>query len=469
MTDTEDITRALPHAIGPEKSVLSSILQDPEEFLPEAQSAGITSSQFYHPAHQAIFEAATSLHEAGKPIELVSFVQHLLDTGNLDRVGGPSAVSDIYTYAPSPGHFHHHINQIRGKFTLRSMIEAANRIIANAYESPDAPAEALDAAEAAILAIRDQDATTDPKGLTEAISAIADEITDLIHGRKRTLGIETGFPDLDRMTSGLKPGEMFVIAARPSVGKSALMMNIVEHIAITEAMPAMVFSCEMTTIQVVKRSMGGLARFSWQSLEQGHTPNKGDLQRIKRAAATIAESRLIIDDTPGITITSLRAKARRAHRRHGIRIVAIDYLQLLRSTSRQAQGSREREIAEISAGIKALAKELSIPVIVLAQINRESEKRTGKAKGKPRMSDLRESGAIEQDADIIGLLSRQAYSADTEEEKEAAGGASTLEIAKNRTGPTGIVHLTFIPELVRFESSAPPVNDYQTKPRHPDF
>lgn len=468
MTQFDDITRPLPHAVGPEKSILSSMLQDPEEYIPKAQAAGLLPDHLYSPANQAVYEAMLALHDASKPIEMVSFIQHLHDTGLLDRIGGPSHLAELFTYAPSPGHFALHLTAVQDKAMLRAMIHAGNEIIATAYDSPEAPCEALDAAERAIMAIRDQSATNDPGRVREAILAIAQEMDDLIHDRKQSLGLETGFPDLDRMTSGLKPGEMFVIAARPSVGKSALMMNIVEHVAIHLEAPAMVFSCEMPTKQIVKRSVGGLARFSWQTLERGVKPDKGELMKIRSASQRVMAAPLHLDDTPAITINALRAKARRAHRKHGIKLIAIDYLQLLRSTSRQAEGSREREIAEISAGIKALAKELSIPIIVLAQINRESEKRTGKAKGKPRMSDLRESGAIEQDADLIGLLSRQAYSADTEEEKEAAGGAAMLEIAKNRTGPTGIVHLTFIPELVRFESSAPP-QYHPPKPRQPDF
>lgn len=470
MNPTDDITRPLPHAVGPEKSILSTMLQDPQEFIPLAVERGFHGGHLYLPAHQALFAAMLAHHEAGKPIELVGFVQHLLDNGKLDRCGGPSAIYELYTYAATPGHFAHHMHLVMEKSTLRSMIQVGNEIVQTAYDTPEAVPDALDAAERAVMGIRDMSAKSTPNGVRKAISDVISEMQMQIEGEKPTLGIETGYPDLDRKTSGLKPTEIFVIAARPSVGKSALMMNIVEHVAVTQAIPTLVFSCEMATQQLMKRSIGGLARYDWGKLNDGTKPDKGELIRIQRASKQLAEAPLFIDDTPAITIGALRAKARRLHRNHSIRLIAVDYLQLLKSTSRQADGSREREVSEISAGLKALAKELNLPIIVLAQLNRQSENRTGKGKGRPKMSDLRESGAIEQDADIIGLLSREAYSADTQEERDNAGGAATLDIAKNRTGATGTVCLTFLPEIVRFESSAPPDRaNQQTKPRGPDF
>ena len=217
----------------------------------------------------------------------------------------------------------------------------------------------------------------------------------------------------------------------------------------------MVFSCEMSALQIVQRLVFSRARFAMSQLSRGYTVNKGDLQRIRRSCFETAASRLFIDDTPSISINEVRAKARRRKRDEDIRFIAIDYLQLMRSRTRQAENSREREIAEISAGLKGLAKELGIPVLVLAQLNRSPEGRTGKSLGVPRMSDLRESGAIEQDADLVGLLYRTAYYAESEEEREAEAGKATLLLAKNRNGETGDVPLTFISELMRFESGPP--------------
>lgn len=456
MNPLEDITRALPHAVGPEKSILSSILQDPEEFLSIAAEEGLHADHLYLPSHSTLYAFLQVLQAEGKPIELVSLVQHLLDNGKLEMVGGPAALSDLMTYAPSPGHFRHHLQHVKDKHMLREIIQSSNIAIQEAYERPDEPQEVLDAVEARIMAIRDHGKAVTGTTKTEALLSVIKDIEDQFHGRVDTLGLTTGFPDLDRKTNGLKAGDIFIIAARPSMGKSALMGNMVEHIGLDLGKPVQVFSMEMSQKQLYQRMIGSRARFSFGKLANGEKPDKGDLIRIKRAYEQIHAAPIHIDDTPALTISALRAKARRAKARHNIEAIAIDYLQLMRSTSKQAESSREREISEISGGIKALAKELGIPIILLAQLNRESEKRSGSSKGVPRMADLRESGSIEQDADFIGLLTRDAYHAANDEEKAATAGAGRLILAKNRTGPTGDIWLTFLEELVKFTPGTRP-------------
>ena len=451
----DDVTRALPHALGPEKSLLSSMLQDPQEWIGVAIEEKLTKEHFYLPSHSTLYEFLITLFESGAAIELVSLVQRLLDRGLLDRVGGPSALTDLYTYAPSPGHFRHHLQHVKDKFVLRSIIQNSNEAIAQAYESPDEVAELLDGVEAKMLAIRDGAETNKAPTIKQSVAEVLEQFQSMLAGERKAQGISTGFEQLDRMTNGLKPGEMFVIAARPSMGKTSLMMNIVEHVCLAENKPSMVFSCEMSAFQLVQRLLFARAKFAVSQLSRGYTPSKGDLQHIQRAAVDINASKLFIDDTPGISINELRAKARRKKRDEDIQFIAIDYLQLMKSRTRQAENSREREIAEISAGIKGLAKELNIPILILAQLNRGPEGRTGKSLGVPRMSDLRESGSIEQDADMVGLLYRSAYYADSEEEKEAEAGRANLVLAKNRNGETGDVPLTFIAEIMRFESGAP--------------
>jgi replicative DNA helicase len=453
----DDVTRSLPYALGPEKSLLSSMLQEPGEWIPAALEEKLTPDHFYLPAHAQLFDTLLEIFDAGGEIELVSLVQYLLDRGKLDRIGGPAALTDLYTYAPSPGHFRHHLRLVRDKFILRSLIRVANETTAAAYDAPDQAAELLDQTEAAIMAIRDN-GETGPEGTTrDAVDSVLDEMHQIIRGERETLGISTGFARLDMMTRGLKPGEMFVIAARPSMGKTALMMNIVESVCIEQGMPTMIFSCEMSRHALTQRVLYGRSRISAAAVVKGFNPNKGELQRIQRAGMEIARAPLFIDETEAITISELRAKARRKHRREGLRLIAIDYLQLMKSRTKQAQNSREREIAEISAGIKALAKELGLPIIILAQLNRGPESRTGKnsAPGIPRMSDLRESGAIEQDADLVGLLYRAAYYAETDEAKEAEAGRAELILAKNRSGETGRVPLTFIEAFTQFEEGEP--------------
>jgi len=450
-----DVTRALPHALGPEKSLLSSILQDPQEYLSRAIEEKLTKEHFYLPQHSTLFGHLLEMFGKGEEIELVSLVQKLLDLGLLDRCGGPATLTDLYTYAPTPGHFHHHLQLVKDKFVLRSIIHTANDSVARAYDSPDEVAELLDSVEASVLAIRENTEGTRLPSLAETVMEVMNQFQALCAGEKAAQGIPTGYPELDKMTNGLKAGEMFVLAARPSMGKTSLMMNIVEHICLDEGKPSLVFSLEMSSAQLVQRLLFARSKFASSKLNRGYTPTKQDLSRINRSAAELSACKLFIDDTAGISINELRAKARRKKRDENIQFIAIDYLQLMKSRTRQAENSREREIAEISAGIKALAKELSIPILILAQLNRGPESRSGKNVGVPRMSDLRESGAIEQDADMVGLLYRSAYYAETAEEKEEEEGKAELVLAKNRNGETGHIPLTFAAEIMRFEPGEP--------------
>ena len=447
----DDVTRALPHAVGAEKSILSSMLQDPQEFIGLAIELGITDAHFYLPGHAELFGVLVGMLERNEHIEFISLVQKLLNKGELGRIGGPAAITDIYTYSPSPGHFRYHLQIVKDKALLRSVIQHGNEEIADAYDSPDEPASVLDRAETRLMAIREGSVVSSQPTTKQRMLEVIDEIKAQIQGEPVARGISTGLTDLDRYIGGLKPGKMYVVAARPSMGKTSLMMNIVEHVCIEQKVPSAVFSLEMTAKQLLHRTAAGRAR---TIIRFGVMPNKGDLQRIQRAASEIHDSPLVIDDTPGISIAELRAKCRRFQRNQGLGLIAIDYLQLMKSLSKQAIGSREREIAEISAGCKALAKELGVPLVILAQINRDVEKRTGKSLGVPRMSDLRESGAIEQDADMVGMLYRPGYYATDEDEKKRLEGLDKLAVAKNRDGETGEIRLSWTPSIMRFEDSS---------------
>ncbi len=454
-TTVDDVTRALPHALGPEKSLLSSMLQDPQEYIGVAIEEKLTPEHFYLPSHSTLFEFLIQLFESGAAIELVSLVQRLLDRGLLDRVGGPSSLTDIYTYAPSPGHFRSHLQHVKDKFVLRSIIQNSNEAIAQAYDAPDEVAVLLDTVEAKMLAIREGSEKNTSPTIKQSVHEVIEQFQALLAGERGVQGISTGFEELDRKCGGLKPGEMFVVAARPAMGKTSFMMNMVEHICIDQGKASMVFSCEMSAFQLVQRLVFARSKFAMSQLSRGYSPVKGDFQRIQRAALECSNAKLYIDDTPGISINELRAKARRKKRDADIQFIAIDYLQLMKSRTKQAENSREREIAEISAGIKGLAKELGIPICILAQLNRGPEGRTGKNIGVPRMSDLRESGSIEQDADLVGLLYRTAYYAEDDDAKAEAEGKAELVLAKNRNGETGSIPLTFVADLMRFETGPP--------------
>jgi replicative DNA helicase len=456
-----DVTRSMPHALGPEKSILSSMLKDPEQWIGLSLEEGLTRDHFYLPGHGLLFETLRDLNAKGTDIELVSLVQLLHDRGILDSVGGPAAITDIFTYAPNAAHFHNHLGLVKDKYVLRCVIRTCTEAVSEAFENPEETVSLLDRVESSVLGIRQGNETARGFHIKQSVGEVISHFEALLSGDVEVQGAPTGYADLDRMCKGLKPGEMFVVAARPSMGKTSFMMNVAEHICIDQGVPSMVFSCEMTAFQIVQRLVFSRARFAMAQMGRGFKPRKEDLLRIKRAAEEVASSKMFVDDTPGILIDTLRAKARRRKREDNIGFIAIDYLQLLKSGSKQAQNSREREIGEISAGIKGLAKELGIPILVLAQLNRGPEGRTGKSLGVPRMSDLRESGTIEQDADMIGLLYRTAYYAETEEEKEAEAGKAELVLAKNRNGETGHVPLTFIADLMRFETRARDENEHR--------
>ena len=453
--------RPPPHALGPEKSLLSTMLQDPQEYIGRAVEERLTRGHFYFPAHSLLFGELIDLYDRREPIELVSLAQRLNDRGLLDKVGGLGGLSDLYTYAPSPGHFLHHLKMVKDKFILRSIIHHSGDAIAQAYDSPDEVESLLDTVESGIMAIRQGAEVNRSPGMTQLIDEFQQYFHRMVTVREDPNALFTGFKKLDRLCTGLKPGEMFVVAARPAVGKTSFMMNIVEHIAIDLGKPTMVFSCEMTAAQIVQRLVFARSRFDAKQLQNNFQPSKQDLRRITTTCAEILQAKLFIDDTPGISINELRAKARRRKIEDDIGFIAIDYLQLLRSRTRQAENSREREVAEISAGIKNLAKELNLPILVLAQLNRGPEERKGARHGQPRKSDLRESGSNEQDADLVGLLYRDSY---YQQENQNEGdvptqedqGTAALFLAKNRHGGTGEVKLTFTHSLMRFQSADAP-------------
>jgi replicative DNA helicase len=309
----------------------------------------------------------------------------------------------------------------------------------------------LDEVERDVLRLSEARVQSTQNNMKELVHRAILRIEDFHQRQGATTGLSTGFADLDKMTSGLHPGEMVVIAARPSMGKTSLAMNIAEHVAVELNQPVGVFSLEMTSDSLVLRMLCSRARVNLRSIREGFIAER-DFSKLTFAAGKLSSSPLFIDDTSALSILQLRAKARRMHQQHGVKLFVVDYLQLLHSTARRAE-NRQQEIADISNGIKALAKELNVPVIVLSQLNRELEKDKNR---KPRLSDLRESGSIEQDADLVGLLYKASASEDEDGQpaEESEGLPVNLLIAKQRNGPTGDVALTFLKGYTRFESAA---------------
>jgi replicative DNA helicase len=450
----QDVHRSPPHSAEAEQGVLGSMLLSPRDVIAECVER-IDREYFYIPAHQTVYDVLVDLWNAGQAIDLITFTQVLRDRNLLDAIGGPSFVTSLYTFVPTAANIDYYLGIVRDKYILRQIIAAATESVRRAYEEQDEVNNLLDEVEQKIFAVGEDRFKGQMLSMKDQVMEAIEQIEKLYERKGGITGISTGFIELDRMTSGLHPAEMIVIAARPSMGKTALAMNIAEHVSINEKLPVGVFSLEMSSQQLVQRLLCSRARVNLQKVRDGFLAER-DFPSLTAAASKLAEAKIFIDDTAGLSILELRAKARRLKAQQDVRLLIVDYLQLLRSTTRRAQDNRQLEISEISAGLKGLAKELKIPVIVVAQLNRQPEQRSG---GKPRLSDLRESGSIEQDADLVGLLVRPEIYEEDEEAKQEKSGEAELIIAKQRNGPVGEIPLTFLKEFTRFEDRARNVSE----------
>ena len=437
-----------------EQGVLGSMLISPREIIAECVEK-INEAYFYVPAHQTIYTLLVELWNGGQGIDLITFTQVLRDRNVLEAIGGAPFVTSLFTFVPTAANITYYLEIVREKYILRQIIAAATESVRRAYEEQDEVNALLDEVEQKIFAVGEDRFKGQMPGMKEQVMGALESIEQLWERRGGITGISTGFTELDRMTNGLHDGEMVVIAARPSMGKTALAMNIAEHVAINGKLPVAVFSLEMSSQQLVQRLLCSRARVNLQKVREGFLAER-DFPSLTQAASKLAEAEIYIDDSAGLSILELRAKARRLKAQKDIRLIVVDYLQLLKSTTRRAQDNRQLEISEISAGLKGLAKELKLPIIVLAQLNRQPEARSG---GKPRLSDLLESGSIEQDADLVGLLVRpEVYEEDEDARAEKAGEAELI-IAKQRNGPVGEIPLTFLKEFTRFEDRARHVSE----------
>lgn len=432
-------------------ALIGSMFLAPRELLAE-YSFRLKPDHFHIPAHATIYGMMLDFYDQQKPIEIPLITQMLIDRGQLDEVGGPAYLATLATFVATPAHFPHYLEIVRDKYLLRRVITTCTGCIEQAYSDQEAVAGLIDEVEKRVFDISQE--RTDPAGATlrEQVIEVVHKLNDLFARKGGITGLPTGFVDLDRMIDGMHAAEMIVIAARPSMGKTALAMNVAEHVAIEQRKAVAVFSLEMSTHQLIQRMLCSRARLNLESVRNGFVP-QADFRSIPAAASELSEAPLYIDDTPGLNILDLRARARRLKNNHDIQLIVIDYLQLLKSPSRRAQDNRQLEISEISAGIKGLAKELKIPIIVLSQLNRKPDERGGK----PRLGDLRESGSIEQDADVVGLLVRmERYDEETPpEERDQISSDAELIIAKQRNGPTGDIQLVFLKPYTRFENRAP--------------
>ena len=449
--DPTKVDRLPPHSIEAEQGVLGCVLLSPNECLGECiEKLKSGGEVFYDLRHQTIYELLVEMYDQKDGIDLITLQQKLKDKQQLEGVGGLSYLASLPDAVPSAANLSYYLEIVREKYLLRRMIQTCTGVVARAYEHEGEVDGLMDEVERDILRISESRAEAAANTMKELVHKAINTIEQFHQRQGMLTGVSSGFPDLDKMTSGLHEGEMVVIAARPSMGKTSLAMNIVEAVAMDQRLPVGVFSLEMTAESLVLRMLCSRSRVNLRNIRDGFLAER-DFPKLTGAAGKLAGAPLYIDDTSGLSILQMRAKARRMWQQYGIKLFVIDYLQLLHSTARRAE-NRQQEIADISNGVKALAKELKVPIIVLSQLNRELEKDRNR---KPRLSDLRESGAIEQDADLVGLLYKPSNDDDEAggpEEHEAV--PVNLYIAKQRNGPTGDVNLTFLKSYTRFESAS---------------
>ena len=445
--------RLPPHSPEAEQGVLGCIFLSPNEAMGEciAKLKG-GPEVFYDLRHQTIFNVLAEMFDKREGMDLITVQQRLKDKQLLEQVGGLAYLSSLPDTVPSAANLNYYLDIVQEKFLLRKMIQVCTEVVGRIYDYEGEVDVLMDEVERDVLRVSESRVQSQESTMKELVKQAIGTIEEY-HQRQGTLtGIGTGFVDLDKLTMGLHGGEMIVIAARPSIGKTSLAMNIAEHVAIEQRLPVAVFSLEMAAAALVLRMLCSRSRVNLRNVREGFLAER-DFPKLTGSAGKLANAPLFLDDSSGLSILQLRAKARRMHQQYGIKLFVIDYLQLLHSTSRRAE-NRQQEIADISSGIKALAKELNVPVIVLSQLNREVEREKGRP---PRLSDLRESGAIEQDADLVGLL----YKVNKGEDEESGTDGPTdavpinLLIAKQRNGPAGEdVPLTFMKAYTRFESAA---------------
>jgi replicative DNA helicase len=446
-----NVDRLPPNSIEAEQGVLGCVLLAPNECLGECvEKFRPGPIVFYDLRHQVIYELLVEMYDRKEAIDLITVQQRLKDKQQLEAVGGLAYLAGLPDAVPSAANLSFYLNIVREKYILRKMISVCSDVVGRVYEHEGQVDQLLDEVERDVLRISEERIEAKNLSIKDVVHQAISRLEEYHANQGMLTGISTGFVDLDKMTTGMHGGEMIVVAARPSMGKTSLAMNIAEAVAIDQKLPVGVFSLEMSSESLALRMLCSRARVNLRNIREGFFSER-DFPKITAAAGKLASSPMFIDDTAGLSILQLRAKARRMWQQHGIKLFVIDYLQLLHSTARRAE-NRQQEIADISNGVKALAKELDVPIIVLAQLNRELEKDKNR---KPRMSDLRESGAIEQDADLIGLLYKPNMGDDDDGpavEQEAV--PVNLLIAKQRNGPTGDVHLTFLKTFTRFENAA---------------
>jgi len=445
--------RIPPHSIEAESSVLGGLLLDNGAW--DRVGDLLVDGDFYRYEHKQVFAAIGALINNSRPADVITVYEHLQSLGKAEEIGGLGYLNSLAQYVPSASNIRRYAEIVRERSILRKLVSASDEIATNAFNTQGrAVAQILDEAEQKIFNIGEEGSRMKQgfQAMPQLVVSLLDRVQEMADNPNDITGVPTGFFDFDRMTSGMQPGDLIVLAARPSMGKTALAINIAEHVALNEGLPVAVFSMEMGASQLAVRIVGSIGRIDQSHLRTGKLTDD-EWPRLTEAIEKLRNVSLHIDETPGLTPSELRANARRLARQCGkLGLIVVDYLQLMSGSNSDGGDNRATEIGEISRGLKMLAKELQCPVIALSQLNRSVETRTDK---RPTMSDLRESGAIEQDADVIMFIYRDDYY--NKDSKEP--GVAEVIIGKQRNGPTGTVKLAFLKPLTKFESLASGYNN----------
>lgn len=442
--------RLPPYSEEAERGVLGSAMLDPERVIDLCVEHGLSADSFYVPTHRVLFDLLVQMREQNRAIDLLTTSQRLKDLGLIEQAGGAAAVEQILESTPTSAHAEYYIDIVRQKFLLRAVIDRCREAIDTCYYGEDTADSILDHAEQSLFDISEHQRKTLLPWNVVMKNSIT-HIEKIMNEKRDITGVPTGFADLDKVTHGLQPGDMVIIAARPSMGKTSLALNIAENCAIGDVMDherraVAVFSLEMSTDQLARRMLCSRANVSASRLT-GSYLNNANHSALVQAADQLSKAPLFVDDTPGLAVVELRARARRMKKRHDIQLIVVDYLQML-NYPQYAKEGRQRETAAISGALKAMAKELRVPVIVLSQLSRAPETRDKTAV--PKLSDLRDSGSIEQDADVVGLLRRPCKYPEDSEAHDLT--LAILDIAKHRNGECREIRLNFIGELTKFET-----------------
>jgi replicative DNA helicase len=430
-----------PQNLDAEMAVLGSMLLDEEAVA--AATEKLDAACFYKDTHRKIFQAISDLYNANKAVDLITLTEALKKDDSLEAIGGASYLTSLANAVPTAANINHYAGIVREKYILRTLINNSTKIIAVARESEGNIAEVVDTAERLIFEVSDHRNQGSYQHLKEIVKESIETIDRLYQNKAHVTGIPTGYIDFDLKTAGLQPSDLIIVAGRPSMGKSAFALGIAEYAGVIEKVPTAIFSLEMSKEQLVQRMLCSHARVDAHKVRTGYLATS-DWPRLTAAAGKLSESPIYIDDTPAISVMELRARARRLKSHHGVKLIILDYMQLMRGSATSME-SRQQEISEISRSLKALARELSVPVIAISQLSRAVESRTDH---RPQLSDLRESGAIEQDADVVVLILREEYYNPSPDNQ----GVAEAIIAKQRNGPVGSLKLAFIKEFTRFDN-----------------